>query len=64
MVSPAIVVMVWPIVVTVLPRLVTFTLVSFSCEPFTASVLVADTSPAATLVMVVELPPWFRVTLL
>ncbi|MCY1186792.1 hypothetical protein D9M73_277010 [compost metagenome] len=42
----------------------TCSLVSWSCEPFTASVLVADSSPAARLVMVVEVPPGFRVTLL
>ncbi|MNJ78599.1 hypothetical protein D3C77_763940 [compost metagenome] len=50
--------------VMVSPSWVTLWLVSFSCEPFTASVLVADSSPAATLVIVVELPPGFRVTLL
>ncbi|VVU51935.1 hypothetical protein BAN20980_04658 [Burkholderia anthina] len=45
------------------PTLFTVWFVWCNCEPFTASVLVADTSPAATLPSFAGEPPGFNVTL-
>ncbi|CRM80205.1 hypothetical protein [Pseudomonas sp. 25 R 14] len=49
-------------VLRLVPRSVTEVLVAFNWLPLTASVLVALKVPAATLVKVVAVPPWLKVT--